>query len=532
MANGSRALTLKLLADVSEFNKSIKSANDSTDNYAKNLTDFGKKAALAFTAAATAVSAFAVSSIKNALADEAAQRKLAETLKASTSATDAQVVAVGKWIDKTSIAIGVTDDELRPALSRLLRSTNDVEQAQTLLNLALDIAAATPVSVEAAANALGKAYDGNTASLGRLGLGLDSNLLKSKDTDKIMQQLTKTFGNFAENEAETTAKKFERVKIAMDEAKESIGAALLPLVTQLANYLLLTMIPNLNAFIAGLTGTKTELTTATESAFAWGEQIKKIIEVVIKFKDELIALAAVIGTVFVVSKITTAVMTTIGLIKSLITAYNALKASSIVAGVASAFALNPLLGVGAVALAAAVLAGANALAGSGNGDTNVGGAGGGTGAPGAPGAGRGGGGGGTGGGTGGSAGGGGGGTGGGTPTGATSLQDLVSRLTKISERFTELTFQVETGGISKKAGQAELDKLTAEFNVLQKQADELAGNTGGGGRSDSANNAGSTYNITVNGALDSEAVSRQIIEVINDAERRGTIGAGKFKYLP
>jgi hypothetical protein len=44
------------------------------------------------------------------------------------------------------------------------------------------------------------------------------------------------------------------------------------------------------------------------------------------------------------------------------TAYNALKASAIVTGVATAFALNPLLGLGAVALAAAVLSGANALA--------------------------------------------------------------------------------------------------------------------------------------------------------------------------
>jgi len=49
------------------------------------------------------------------------------------------------------------------------------------------------------------------------------------------------------------------------------------------------------------------------------------------------------------------------LIKSLIVAYNLLKASAIVAGIASAFALNPLLGVGSVALAAGVLAAANAL---------------------------------------------------------------------------------------------------------------------------------------------------------------------------
>jgi hypothetical protein len=69
---------------------------------------------------------------------------------------------------------------------------------------------------------------------------------------------------------------------------------------------------------------------------------------------------------FVVSKISAGVVATIAAINALIKAYNALKASAIVAGVATAFALNPLLGVGAVALAAGVLAGANALAGKSN----------------------------------------------------------------------------------------------------------------------------------------------------------------------
>jgi hypothetical protein len=104
------------------------------------------------------------------------------------------------------------------------------------------------------------------------------------------------------------------------------------------------------------------LTDSEKKAFQWGERVKAVIKTVIQFKDELIAVAGVIATVFVVSKISAAVTATIALIKTLITAYNALKASAIVAGVASAFALNPLLGVGAVALAAGVLSAANAFA--------------------------------------------------------------------------------------------------------------------------------------------------------------------------
>ena len=52
----------------------------------------------------------------------------------------------------------------------------------------------------------------------------------------------------------------------------------------------------------------------------------------------------------------------------MIKAYNALKASAIVAGIASYFALNPLAGVVAVGIAAGVLAAANALVNNSNAD--------------------------------------------------------------------------------------------------------------------------------------------------------------------
>ncbi len=127
---------------------------------------------------------------------------------------------------------------MRPAFTRLVRSTQDVEEAQKLLNLALDLSAATGKPLETVTNALGRAYDGNTTALGKLGLGIDKTDLASQTFDQTFNQLTSTFGQFAENEAETTTKQMERVKIALDEAKESIGAALLPIVQQLTKYIL------------------------------------------------------------------------------------------------------------------------------------------------------------------------------------------------------------------------------------------------------------------------------------------------------
>jgi hypothetical protein len=365
MAAPSRTLKLSILGDVSNLVSSLKTGEKATDNYTKTLTDFGKKAAMAFAVAGAAVTAFAVSTVKAALADESAQRKLEETIRATTNASAAQVEAVGKYIDKTAVAVGVTDDQLRPAFSRLVRSTKDVEEAQTLTNLALDLAIATGKPLESISNALGRAYDGNTTSLGRLGLGLDANLIKSKDTDAIFKTLTETFGNFAENEALTTEAQFRRVGIAVDEAKESIGAALLPVVERLATFLIDTVVPNMETFIASLTGTGSlaEATAdGTLGAFEFGKMVEKVIKTVYNLRAVLIATGAVIAGIFVVSKVAAAVTATIALISALIKAYNALKTSALVAGVALAFAMNPLLGVGAVAVAASVLAGANALA--------------------------------------------------------------------------------------------------------------------------------------------------------------------------
>jgi hypothetical protein len=431
----------------------------------------------------------------------------------------------------------------------LARSTNDVEKAQELLNLALDISVATGKPLETVTNALGKAYDGNAASLGRLGLGLDSTILKGGDTDAIFQTLTQTFGNFAENEAQSTEAQFRRVGIAVDEAKESIGAALLPVVERLAKFLIETAVPNLNTFIGALTGTGslTEATAdGTKGAFEFGEMVRKVLKTVVDFKEVLIATAGVIAGIFVVSKISAGVTATIALIKSLIMAYNALKASSIVAGVASAFALNPLLGVGAVALAAGVLSGANALANNSNSNVDLGDGtrtpfgdtilGGGLGIFGGGGASGGGGGFSGGGGGGGFSGGGGGGAGSSSPTGAKNLLDLVDRLTDVSENLTDLQFLVDTGGISKKQGQRELDALVKEFNVLSKQADALTKNTPTSTNSNNLtgfnpNQGGTVFNVTVNGAIDPEGTARTFVDTVNNSFYRGTGGALNFAGL-
>ena len=244
---GSRTLKLSILADVDDLKKKLDTGSKEVEGFGGKMEKFGKVAAAAFAAAAAAAAAYAVKlavdGVKAAIEDEAAQLRLANALKNVTGATDVQIAAIEKQILKTSLATGVADDQLRPALQRLAIATGDVTEAQELLDLALDISAATGKSVEAVSNALGKAYEGNTGALGRLGVGLSAAEIKTLGLEGTMQQLADTFGGAATVQANTFEGQIARLKVSFDEAKESVGAALLPMLKNLMDYFVNTLIP-------------------------------------------------------------------------------------------------------------------------------------------------------------------------------------------------------------------------------------------------------------------------------------------------
>jgi hypothetical protein len=358
MATGNRTLKLSILADVDELKKGLAEANKEVETTADKIGEFGKKAALAFAAAGAAVGAFAVSAVKAAAEDEKARKSLEQTIRSSTQASEAQIASIDNYIDKQSIATATTDDILRPAFARLIRSTQDVKKAQDLLSLSQEIATATGKPLEVVANALGKSFDGQNAALGKLGLGIDAATLKTMSHEEIMQRLRGTYNGFIENEATNAEFKFNQLTIALDQTKEKIGVALLPIVKEFADYLLATVVPNVQALAAGLTGENSVtagITDATEGAYEFGQQLKSTISFIISIKDELLIVGGIIATVFVANK----VIAFVAAIQTLITAMVALRNAAAAAGVATAFAT----GGGSVALAGAALAGAAATYG-------------------------------------------------------------------------------------------------------------------------------------------------------------------------
>jgi len=290
MATGNRTLKLSILADVDDLKKKLGEADKAVEDNSNKIGEFGKKAAAAFAVAAAAAVAYgtklAIDGVKAAIEDEQAQFRLANALREATGATDAQIKATEDMILKTSLATGVADDKLRPALQRLSVSTKDTEEAQKLLTLALDISKGSGKDLETVANALAKAHDGQGTALGKLGLGLSAAELKTMSFTDVQTRLSDLYGGAASANAETFQGKIDRLTVGFNEAKESLGNALLPFVEQFITYLNDVGLPTLNAFIAGLTGDqglKAALNESQQGAASFGNAIRVVAGIISGF---------------------------------------------------------------------------------------------------------------------------------------------------------------------------------------------------------------------------------------------------------
>jgi hypothetical protein len=199
--------------------------NRTTQNLGKTLTrTFGTAAVLAFGRA----------SVKAFAEDNKAATSLGQTLKNLNLAYGSNIGTVNGYISRLEAQTGVLDDELRPAMDRLLRATGSVTKSQELLNLALDIAAGTGKSVTQVSQSLQKAFLGQTQALGRLGVGLTKAEIASGSFEDIQQKLTTLFAGQAAAAADTFAGKLDKLTIAANNAKETIGAGLVDALTALS----------------------------------------------------------------------------------------------------------------------------------------------------------------------------------------------------------------------------------------------------------------------------------------------------------
>jgi hypothetical protein len=209
----------------------FKKAETSVDRLEKRTKNLGKTVAATFGTAA--IVAFGRASVKAFAEDDKAATSLGQTLKNLNLAYGSNIGTVNGFISRLEMQTGVLDDELRPAMDRLLRATGDVTKSQELLGLALDIAAGTGKSVTQVSQSLQKAYLGQTQALGRLGVGLTRVELSSSSFEEIQERLTTLFAGQATAAAETFAGQLDKMTIAANNAKETIGKGLYDAITAL-----------------------------------------------------------------------------------------------------------------------------------------------------------------------------------------------------------------------------------------------------------------------------------------------------------
>lgn len=211
----------------SEFtgSKAFKQAETSTQKLQRQVTNLGRSLGLALGTAA--IVKFGKASVKAFAEDENAARSLAKTLENLGLNTRYAGSELNGYISRLEQQTGVLDDELRPAMDRLLRATGSITESQKLLALALDISAGTGKDLTAVSQGLQKAYLGNNASLGRLGVGLSKAELNSSSFLDIQTKLTTLFAGQAKDAADSFQGSLNKLTIASNNAKEAIGKGLI-----------------------------------------------------------------------------------------------------------------------------------------------------------------------------------------------------------------------------------------------------------------------------------------------------------------
>jgi hypothetical protein len=558
MATGTRALTLKLLADISDFNKNLDKGAKDVDGFGDKMSAVGKKVGIALAAAAAAAGAMA---IKVGVDAVKAASNLAETQSKVGVIFGDSADAINKFAATAATKLGQTRQQAMDAAATFatfgksagLAGNELVKFSTDLTTLSADLASFYNTSPEQAINAIGAALRGESEPIRAYGVLLNDATLKQEALNMgiydgtgalsaqqkvlaaqqvILKQTGDAQGDFARTSGGLANQ--QRILTAqIENTKAMLGEALLPTVLKVVAFINNNVVPSFEAFVYGLTGNNGAiegLGKTEQGAFNLGVSVaslsKSISQLAAVFSGD--GKSSMEGFITILNFVAQTATVVVTIIKELI--------SFIVEMANQVISFLNLFGAGIQKINSIKGTAFSAWGNTGTtgsiygGNPNLMGGGGGAGSSAGGGAGGSGGfSGGSGSGSGSGTAGGGGGTGATSGvTGATSAKNLVDRLTDISGKFADLQFLVDTGGISKKAGIAQLNQLSKEFNVLSAQADRLVGTQAA--RSDAAV-SGTTINLTVNGAVDSESTARQIVEILNDSAARGTLGAEKFSNI-
>jgi hypothetical protein len=333
-----------LVSLIAEFKgqKAFNQAETATDKLNKSVKTLARNLGLALGGAA--IGKFAKDSIKAFADEEKSVAMLTNALQNLGMAR--QTDEIYAYIDALQLATGVSDDDLRPAFQKLATAGLNAADAQAVLALALDVSAGSGKDLNSVSIALSRAVTGNTTALGKLGVGLTKDELKTMDLNDIMLKLADTYRNSASKAADTFSGKMAKLSVAIDTAKEAIGKGLIDGLMIASGSV---SVDDLQVKIVNLGNTLAAIFVATGNIIYENWNL---------IKQLGIALVAV----FTAAKVYAGVVALIAIINKLKAAFVALRAVGFAAAVATAAAINPVAGIAsAVALVAAITAGNIAL---------------------------------------------------------------------------------------------------------------------------------------------------------------------------
>jgi hypothetical protein len=329
---------------VSQYtDKGAKAARKDIAKLGANFDKFAKKAAKSFAVAGAASAAFAVKigkdAVEAAIGDQKSQALLANSLRNTVGATDAAIASVEEYITKQQALLSVADDKLRPSLSALAAATGSITTAQALQNVALDIAADKQIDLQTASVLLAKGYNGNLAALKKLYPQISSVTVKSKDFETALNLVAKASGGAAAASADTLAGRLEGLKLAYGEVLETLGYALLPVITEFVGYIRDNVLPIVEQWVsANKEQIATSLKSVIDGVINAAKQVGIFFGFIARNIKTLEVFGAVLAGIFIGAKIYAGISAMIGAITLLTTAFRGQATAASQAAIATGFA--------------------------------------------------------------------------------------------------------------------------------------------------------------------------------------------------
>jgi ABC-type transporter lipoprotein component MlaA len=361
MAGDLPPLILQVELDIQKLKTEMEQVTKTIDSLGKNAKDAGKPVnelgkhfkhlaeGLLAMEAIKKVGEFLGESAHAATENTKSLALMTRQLQSTTGASTEQIDVVDKQIEAMSRLDGVAAKEIRPSFVALARATGDTTQALRLQKIALDVAAGTGKNLQTVSLAMSRALTGNTGALNRLVPG-------AKNAKDQIGFLEKSFKGAAETAA--NADPYQRMNVAFEQIKESVGQGLIPVIGQFSDYVT-SMVPQIQEFFSQLSDPTTaigaqwkQFTDGLIASFNW----------VVQNARQLAAWAIAIGTVV------TAVKLAVGAWELYKTAVEIAKAAQIAFDIAAD--ANPVglmitavaaLGLGVAALTGTLTAGGDAL---------------------------------------------------------------------------------------------------------------------------------------------------------------------------